>query len=452
MFAVCGDKVCSGDLGESSFNCPADCAEQPAPAGFLCEEKLDPISGATFTDCTIGEQELLEVCFKEPLEVVDSCLSAGGEPVNQVDEFGCHFTKCEFAGAQTDAVFLEAQCPTQEQIDLFAQECIEQGLIVKMEKTVNGCFEPKCTGLEQTFEDVCPAPTIGEIEALTQSCSAQNGSIEYRYDEKGCKVAECIAGTASTCYQVPQMAMETCALHGGEMVILKDESGCVNYSYCLTDDGGEFEFVPIAEQELAPAEELRAIGGEINDLGVILDGIVSQLELLKDFYSGENDVQSLVRVVAASSIISNAKEELGEISEFMLTSNVRADDASRIRADFGAISQDIKEALAVLLQPPAQVGGVHECGSSIECFEKNLITCTPSTASIVEDLVYGVEISGLEGQRCAVKVSAELIFGPSSMVCNYEDYAKGFSEGAEDFFNSCEGTLLDYMLQRGGYS
>ena len=417
-------------------------------------EIADEASGMTYTDCGKEAQKLQDVCFKEPSEVLDSCLASGGVPTSITDGSGCPVTKCAFLGSSDESVFLESNCPSDEQVNLLVQECTENGLGIKMEESLSGCFMPKCVGKEQKIEQACPAAGFEEAQRVEETCAAQGGVVEFRYDNAGCKSPVCVSQAISACYAVPKEAKEVCAKHGGEMVILKDNLGCVTYSYCLTESTGEFDFEPILGQDLASLQERNTLLADIGKLSENLSVVVEKIGSLKEFYANSGDEENLKKATVAQSMLNESISRLQEISGFLQANknSFTVSDATKARLEFGAISENIKGILEVLLKqvPLPGHGQSTDCGSSVECFKKNFLACTPSTVSLIEDVIYRIKISGLEGERCAISISADLVDGQNSMVCKYKDFSSGFEEdNLTGFLDSCEGSLLDFLLQKG---
>gem|GEM_PF-4424718 len=413
-----------------------------------CEEVLDESTGLTRLQCP---QEEPHVCFDEPQEVVDSCLNYGGEPFSAVDVFGCPFTKCELAGYSEEEVFLEKECLSDEQINLYSTECAVNGLKVALDVGLDGCFAPRCGGIEESLEDSCEAFDFGEIAEIEKNCSVQLGSLAYEYDEAGCKTPVCRSLGESSCYQVPEETTSLCMQSGGEMVVLKDEIGCVTYSTCLIESDQELEFEPVVERPTD--EDLRATTNELKELEGILQVIIERLDSLSVFFEQSGDTASLNKVAVAKSMLEGSLDKLENMISFLEQNlgGVTVEDLSNARKELGLISENMQGVLFVLLSP----ADVQEssCGSNEQCLQKNLSQCRPSSANLVQDAItFNVEIKGIENERCVLNVGAVIDNENVSMVCRYAGYHLGIVGGneVEGFLESCEGNLLEYMYQLSG--
>lgn len=417
-------------------------------ASLDCRDVLDEATGFTRTECTGGPVEE-HVCFEEPQGVLDTCLSVGGIPENLVDEFGCPLTNCVLPGA-TEEIFLEKECLPQEQVDLFVSECEKNGLKPVVEAGIDGCFEPRCEGHEETLTESCRQYTPEEISEAENNCAVQLGALDYRFNENGCKEPMCVTLNENLCYQVPEGAKKLCAADGGEMVEVRDEAGCVTYSYCLGSAGSDFEFEPV--KQLPSREEIDAVIDELAGLQAAIEVVAEKLGTLKTFFESASDTTNMHKVEVAKSMLEGSAESLREMREFLFqnSSSVTVEELSGFRAELGNISKSLEKALGVLLGAfGTGTAEENNCGSNMDCLQDNLSTCTPSTATLFDTgVTFNVSIEGIEGQRCSMNVDAVVDNEPLSMACRYAGYANGAlgGEDTEGFLDSCEGTLLEYML------
>lgn len=448
---MCGDGACEDGLGESRLNCPKDCeAQQPVTASLECQDVFDEATGLTKTECTGGPAQE-HVCFEAPPGVLETCLSSGGTPETLVDEFGCPLTNCVLPG-ETGDIFLEKECLPQEQIDLFVSECQKNGLKPVVEAGIDGCFEPRCEGTEETHLESCKQYTPEETGQVHDNCAVQLGVLDYRFNSNGCKEPVCVTLNESLCYRVPEEAKKLCAAGGGEMVEVRDEAGCATYSYCLGDSGSGFEFEPV--KQLPSREEIDATVDGLAELEAAIEIIAEKLGSLKAFFEISSDTSSMRKAEVAKSMLEGSAKSLKEMREFLFqnSATVTVEELSQIRAELGTISKSLEKALGVLLG--AFGTGTQEennCGSNMECLQNNLSTCTPSTATLFDTgVTFSVSITGIENDRCAMGIEATVDNEPLSMACRYADYALGILGGqeTESFLDSCEGNLVEYMYPK----
>lgn len=390
------------------------------------------------------------MCFEEPIEVLETCLSVGGTPEAIIDEFNCPTTKCVLPG-ETKEIFLEKECLAQEQVDLYVLECENNGLKAVLETGIDGCIVPSCAGNQETLTESCKEYVPEEISGLEASCATQLGVLDYRFNGNGCKEPVCVTLNENLCYQVPENAKKLCAADGGEMVEVKDQAGCVTYSYCLGKTSDDFKFEPI--KQLPSKEEIDATVSELSELEAAIEVVAEKLGALKSFYESSQDTTGSQRVEVAKAILEDAASSLREMREFLFqhSGNVTIEQLSEIRAKLGSISHSLEKALGVLL---GAYGGTQEennCGSNMDCFQGNLSTCTPSTATLFDSgVTFNVSVNGIENGNCVMNVQAIVNEQDLSMTCRYASYANGALGGKDTqaFLDSCEGTLLEYMFSK----
>lgn len=433
------------------MNCSTDCqAQEPATALLECRDVFDEATGLTRTECT-GDEVQEHVCFEEPLGVLETCLSSGGAPETFVDEFGCSLTNCVLPG-ETKEIFLEKECLAQEQIDHFVLECENNGLKALLDTGVDGCIVPRCEGAEETLTESCKQYTPEELIDAENNCAVQLGVPDYRFNEDGCKEPVCVTLNENLCYQVPEEAKKLCAADGGEMVEVRDEAGCVTYSYCLGKASDDFEFTPI--KQLPSREEIDTMISELAELEAAIEVVAEKLGALKAFFESSSDTVSVHKVEVAKSMLEGSAESLKEMREFLFQNSgtITVEELSEIRAKLGTISESLEKALGVLLGAfGTGTAEENNCGSNMECFQHNLSTCTPSTATLFDTgVTFNVSINGIENDKCVMSIEATVDGEPLSMTCRYAGYALGQVGGDEtgSFLDSCEGNLVEYMYQK----
>lgn len=459
----CGDNKC--DIGEDQGNCPHDCGK-PIPQG--CRVEKDPNGFEKF----FCEGDFKPVC-RDIREDTDRCYSAQGKPIKDVDPAGCTIVKCEF-GQQKPAnpIFASAQCSTDEDVRQIEKKCASAGLPLQFVYVGEGCKQARCGQVEE--RPSCKEISFEERRGIEESCYAKGGQPVKDFDQNGCQLLRC--GDAAACQRdVPKNAYGKCQSEGGELVVNRDDRGCVQFVDCIRrgDETGIF----VEKIERVPdVTELLDIAFKLEQLRIAMDKLVKQTEDIASYYkSTSSDEEERFKRVA--DMFEAARDKVSEIKKDLQSKlkDITVDDVMQIKHDVRYIKDvmlkdivyymlstgdEIKE-LKASAKAATKKEGIKDCGTNGGCFDRAFRVCKPVTFNPEGEEGPVIELRGLEGDKCIMHVELPEDQGPPAgflpginppyeMTCKIKDYARGM-RGPEDlnFEQDCTGSMVALITQFG---
>ncbi|MBI2172639.1 MAG: hypothetical protein HYT73_00310 [Candidatus Aenigmarchaeota archaeon] len=485
----CGDGRC--DIGENPNTCSSDCSgsvqtrtTQTCPDGSQIQCKQDA-DGRTFCDqCPV--QNLPQGCHQEKddkgfvrvvceskrtcpeisQEVRLKCVDQKGIPVFKKDPSGCEQFSCQFGNEVSNPFSGYNQCPQKEQIDAEMNKCGSLGLrgAIVFE---GGCQIARC--VEERREEQCPHVSSQEKEKINSECLAKGfQGIRNRFE--GCReIIECASsdqGQYSCPRDVPPEAYQMCGEKGGELIVQRNQNGCVQFSRCVAPGDASNVYVERSSRILE-SSELLSLAFKLESLNVELDKLAKQTNDIAEYYksTGSADEGRFRRV---SDMFVSAKEESSGIKDKIRSKidSLTEDDMLEIKRDLKYLKDVmIKDILYVMLSSNEDVEGFsatsekseNDCGTDGGCFDEAFRLCKPITFE--PDREVTVSIAGLDGDNCILKARmkegkgppAGVIQGvnpPYEMTCKIKNYALGM-KGPEDIMPFCEGSMVKLMEQFG---
>ena len=403
-----------------------------------CKEVKDAATGFTRIDCGTAEN----TCFAEPESAREACKNAGGTPRQYSSADNCPRTVCTFDGlAQPNTLFFkDAKCPAQDLIDSQLAQCKEKGLQTSLQSGLNGCSYVSCSGSQQNQLSACEPISSDAYDAKLKECKGRGQTLQPMFDAHGCKKLEC-ASQQAACYNVPASAFEACKSSGGEMKILKDDSGCDAYSNCVYAGN---EAVSIDAIEKVPdVAELQAVSADLQDLHETFAQLSEKAKLLGDYYASQDDAPNKEKFAKVEARLGAIAKKLTAISE-----NLYADKASllEVRRQLREIREvTLQDIMDLMLSPATKAHAGSDCGANDACLKAAYRLCEPAKASHLEaGIDFAIEINGLEGASCKKTVTATIAGKEESMTCLDPGYASdAFAESG--FEKYCQGSLVEKL-------
>lgn len=501
----CGDGYC--DFGEDPNNCPSDCGivmprhpemqcpseesikkvlamcEQyglrqsmhAAPDGCVyaecmpsgygpgpdpwrgepdCEKIFDPGTGMERMECgPIGGE-----CPQEPPEIKQRCEDSGGNPRPDKDPWGCEITICEYGtgGYSTGPRFFGGgECPPEEEIDRKARECEKYGMETFIEVEFDGCKYVRCEGMGERREFECPFPPFDEMERMKEKCFAEGGRIVEFFGEGGCPEPRCVA-PGEECMDVPEEAFRRCSEAGGELIVKKDEQGCVHFSDCVGLGNERFEYDRI--DRMPDTSELIEMGFKLEELKIALEKLKNRASEIAEYYEGEGSSEDAERMRQVSEMFDRINEKVDHAREMIVEISDHPDREGlmEIKHEIKYIKEVmLKDVLYLMLGSKKRAeerdeaeGG--DCGEDESCFMKALRVCAEAKISHSErdGKEFIGKIIGLEEDKCHYRIELDLEGKSLSMDCYEPEYQYG-ELGEHRFIKICEGSLMEFMMEEG---
>ena len=402
-------------------------------------------------------------CPPVPQDVRLKCSDEGGIPRFNKDHSGCNVFQCDFGGERgSGPVFAgRANCPSPEAVIESLEKCRDLGLpgVIGFE---GGCKIGKC---QQREENRCKPVERSEID----SCRSGGGVPRAAFDDKGCKTLKCEQQSElheRGCERdLPKEAYDRCAGEGGQLVVRRDKGGCVSYSNCLRRGNAEESFVEDID-EIPGTTELLSIAFKLEDLKLEFDKLAKKTNDIAEYYksTGSSEENRFRRV---SDMFSSAKDKVDEVKSKLRNSasDISKDDVLEIKQDLRYLKDVVlKDILFVMLGSGDEIeeiksGATRDCGTDESCFDRAFRVCQPLTFRPEGREGPKVEVTGLEGDACVMKVSMDEsrvpagsmpgINPPYEMTCKIQKYSLGVSNPEEDVFPYCTGNLVELMKQFG---
>jgi len=434
--------------------CPI--TEENIPEG--CWQEADEETGTIHIIC--GEKTCLEI--PKVKELVDRCEKSGGKPIIKTNPNGCDYLDCLF-GDETDPDPFDdyEECPSPEEIERVIKKCKNAGLSPAI-SFEGGCKIVECTGEE---EEICKILTAGMRLKIEEQCAEKGLKAIKDYDENGCPYFAC-AGEEFCKKELIGEAFEKCKIQGGEMVIKKDDMGCIVYSECV-ERGDKRNIYVDPIEEIPEPTELLDVAFKLEQLKVELDKLAREADDIADYYAsvGDPDEHRFRRVSSMfNAIIDEIDEIKNELRENLDT--LTPEDMERVRFEIRSVKESLKDIVYVMLSNSDDVKEIIEaeatppeipvegsnCGTDVECFENAFRVCKPVTFMPEGSAGPIATIKGLEGDACVLRVEApknaklpdvvvDLVGSVIYMECKITKYSLGAKSFESDILPYCEGPM-----------
>ncbi|MBI4162087.1 MAG: hypothetical protein HY513_00260 [Candidatus Aenigmarchaeota archaeon] len=492
----CGNGIC--EAGEEN-SCQNDCisAKPACPAQIVCfdqttvkcyqsEMRTDAKGVQTPSckcdQCPIPESRIPAGCVQEkdekgfvrvrcenqrtcpeiPQDVRLKCVDGGGSPRFSKDPSGCEIFNCDFGkrGSLFSAQQQQDQCPKKEDIDAVFDKCKSVGVpgVIAFE---NGCNVARCA---QQENQACNQIAESEVKKIKETCAAEGSRLVRDFDKSGCPVFRCEQHDQCP-RDPPAEAFQRCAQSGGELVVRKDQNGCMAFANCI-GRGDERNSYVERPTDVPDTTELLSIAFRLESLRIDLQKLAAKTDDIAKYYesTGSEDKERFKRV---SGMFKAAVDKVDEIREKLRNKvdGATIDDVVEIKQDIKYIKDImLKDILYLMLSKDAASANKKstsegDCGTDESCFGNALRVCKPITFYPEGDNGPKVMLKGLEGDTCIMYVVMEKFPGgqgppgvslPVDMTCKLKNYALGMrGSPEEEIFPYCEGKLLEIIKQYG---
>ncbi|HLC59188.1 MAG TPA: hypothetical protein VJH34_01555, partial [archaeon] len=427
----------------------------PEHVAGKCFEVSDPSTNITRVVCPQTS------CPAIPTDISKRCIEHNGTIVEKKDPYGCAYVACQFqntvTSVSTNSFTGLERCPTAGEIELTLQKCQGAGLrgVVSL---VGGCKVPVCSPGETK---TCSGLTEETVKRVENECISKGLNAVKAHDLNGCPVYKC---EESRCVKtLSQEAYDKCQSLGGEMITKRDESGCVSYSNCLTRGDERFSYTePI--KEVPDQTVLLDISLKLEQLKIKINQFTAQAEEIQKYYESSNspEAERYKRVIG---MFGGLVDKIDEIRLKLGGASLTTDGIFEIKHDIRYLKDVmLKDIVYVMLSESSDVteiekGEVGECSKDGNCFDASFRICKQITFE--PDGQYGpvIEIKGMEGDRCVIKVemspermpvgSSVKITEKMDMTCKIPNFALGIKK-PQDMLRYCEGKMVDFAKGLGG--
>ncbi len=409
----------------SEKNIPMGCAQETDSSGLIrvvCDNKN-------------------VVCPSYDSSMKTKCADSGGQPVMRKEPNGCDVFFCDFGNGDANNRLFAAQatCPTSDEVMSTFKKCNEMGLkaVIAFE---GGCKIGKCIQEQRAQEcGLVPGPIREQTE---KECAGKGLDVIASFDDNGCQKMTC--GSKADCPKdLPAEAYDKCNKQGGQLIVKRDNGGCIANSQCLMRGDSTQTYVGEIT-EMPTSSELLSIAFKLEELKLDLDKLARKTNDIADYYKsvGSNEENRFRRV---ADMFNGAKDKVDEIKTKIRDrlDNLTTDDIMEIKQDIKYLKDvTIKDILYVMLSTGDDMEKIKnneqtDCSTDGGCFDRALRICQNMKYKPDGNTV--VEIQGLEDNKCIVFAYV----GNLSMRCKIEKYSMGIKDPATDLFPYCEGTLLE---------
>ena len=433
--------------------CPIPTADLP----IGCTQETDS-TGFVRVNCQKSDVK----CATVPQEVRLKCVNNNGLPRFGRDSNGCDTFQCDFGGERSNSpVFATpVKCPAPEEVSSAIEKCKS----LNMEGVVGfegGCKVGKCV---QQRQQECGMVSGPERVGIENECKAKGMGTVSNFDQNGCQHITCGgSNTQNQCSQdLPKEAYTSCAGKGGQLVVRRDDRGCVSFSDCLQRGDTTSTFVEDVKT-VPDSAELLSIAFKLEDLKMEFDKLSKKTDDIANYYksTGSSEEKRFRRV---SDMFMTAKNKVDEIKTKLRdkVSNINTDDVMEIKQDLRYLKDVVlKDILFVMLSSGDEVNDITsntatECGTDGSCFDRAIRVCQQITFSPEGKDGAVVKIKGLEGDACILYVTLPESKGPPAgtipgvsppyeMTCKLQKYSLGVRNPDTDIIPYCEGNLKELM-------
>ena len=435
--------------------CPIPTADLPSG----CKQEVDKENNFVRVVCDKTEVK----CATVPQEVRLKCVNNNGLPRFGRDSNGCDTFQCDFGGERSNSpVFATpVKCPSPEEVSSALEKCKS----LNMEGVIGfegGCKIGKCISQNQyEKKPECINPSESEKMKRDLECRQNGMELVFEFNANGCNEMKC--GQRSNCQKdMPKDTYSACAEKGGQLVVRRDQNGCVSFTECLRRGEESSSFVENIN-EVPDAGELLSIAFKLEDLKLQFDKLSKKTDDIANYYqsTGSNEEKRFRRV---SDMFMAAKDKVDEIKTKLRdkSKDITIDGVMEIKQDIKYIKDVIlKDILYVMLGSGDDIeeiknGTTTNCGTDGSCFDRAIRICQP--IKFLPDGKDGtfVEIRGITDDACILYAKlpeskappAGTIPGvnpPYEMTCKLQKYSLGIRNPETDIIPYCEGNLKELM-------
>ena len=433
-------------LGCSQYRC-----KYPTEDFERCKTITDPKTGVSKIECPKEDLFCPPLPEKKDLDFMETkCKEYGGKfSINS--EFGCSFPDCKHGtdGFEHDNPFEKMNCPTNLDLEKKARSCEALGQKARF-MYAGQCKKVVCSTDSQ---EECKIDPDKEKE-IENKCQEAGKVPVKKFNANGCQYTTC-AETKTECDKdAPATVASKCAAKGGEYVINKDETGCVEFAECiepgLSSDDVSFEPVVSVPDVLT----LLDVALKLEDLKVALDMMQQKVLDLGLYYESLGNSQEKEKFNTVGKMLETAKTKVDEIKETMKEKleKVTVDELTDIKKDLAILKDSLlKEILYKLLSTKEEATTVElvDCKDDNECFGKRFLSCSPAT--FTPQVSEGksapqVKLEGITDGKCVMSASVTSSGKDYDMKCQFENFGLGELE-QDSFLNSCTGTMVDLLKE-----
>ncbi len=243
-----------------------------------CREETDD-SGFHRVICDREQQQ----CPQPPPDAERQCTEHKGEWVTQ-SEGGCSRWFCKTGKREGPGFFSKREreaCAQKQEIDRQMDKCGQsrgRGHVT----FENGCPVAVC----DYSEDKCPRRSPAEDRQAAETCGKNGMRPNEDFDGQGCRIITCVQGQNFCQQEIAPKAYEECSRKGGELIVKKDEQGCIRFKQCARSvDSSEVEYAEV-NREFDSAELLQ-LALKIDALSVMFDGLSLKIGDLEASYASQ---------------------------------------------------------------------------------------------------------------------------------------------------------------------
>lgn len=393
-------------------------------------------------------------CEKEcpplPEEAIKKCQATNGTVTKRFDPNGCPFIGCEYAPRPPGFGGGPAACLSEESLLEMEKKCHSIGLKPIMVKE-GDCKFIKCSGKPPEIKRC--AEDIEMVKKIKEECEMKNGRIVKHFDPRGCPMTVCAPPEEKfECEKdVPEEANKKCEVEGGDLIIKRDDKGCIRFVECVRR--GNIDIIYEEIEEIPSTAKLLSIALKLESLKIEFDKMIRKLKGIATYYEDIGNTAEAEKFRKVVGLFSSATDKIEDIKVKLRETarDMREEDLRDIKHDIKYISELVmQDALYIILGGEIKLeGGIvteegyTDCGSDNRCWSEALRICEPVVFKPGNPPGIVVMLSGVEDEVCILEAAYE----DMDMVCKIKDYATVESEG-EDILQYCEGSLLGWLKEQ----
>ncbi|MBI4896658.1 MAG: hypothetical protein HY832_03880 [Candidatus Aenigmarchaeota archaeon] len=307
------------------------------------------------------------------------------------------------------------------------------------------------------------------VQQSQRDCQAQGMDIIKDF-QSGCSVIRC-AKREYCPRDVPPEAYDKCGKTGGELIVRRDQQGCISFSECVGSSGESNTYIEDIK-EVPSTTELLSIALKMETLKIELSKLAKKTLNIAQYYEKNGEKAPADKFMRISKIFDAAQNRVGEIQREIRDKldSISVEDVTRFSHSVVEIEDKyMKDALYLMLsseadkefvvQENATEGNTCADGS---CFDRAYRLCKPITFYPEGKQGPILTIKGLEGGTCILHAELPEQYGPPPEVtikgvtppyvmdCKITNYASGI-RGPEELIPFCQGNLVTLIkLKPGG--
>ena len=196
-----------------------------------------------------------------------------------------------------------------------------------------GCKIGKCISQNQyEKKPECINPSESEKMKRDLECRQNGMELVFEFNANGCNEMKC--GQRNDCQKdMPKDSYSACAEKGGQLIVRRDQSGCVSFTDCVKRGEESSSFVENID-EVPDAGELLSIAFKLEDLKLQFDKLSKKTDDIANYYqsTGSNEEKRFRRV---SDMFMAAKDKVDEIKTKLRdrSRDISVDDVMEIKQD-----------------------------------------------------------------------------------------------------------------------